>query len=51
MSGWAGFWIGCGLVVLGIGVGNIGECIETAARILAEAYTDTFCEEEEDDNE
>lgn len=50
MNSWAGFWIGCGLVVLGIGVGHIGDCIREGARLIAEAYGNTFCNDEEEEN-
>lgn len=30
MSGWAGFWIGCGLAVIGFALGHIGDMIDHA---------------------
>lgn len=49
MSAWAGFWIGCGLVVLGLGVAHIGDSIFNAAERIAKAYENTFTDEEDDD--
>lgn len=48
MTGWAGFWIGCGIIVLGLGVAHIGDSIQMAARILAEAYQNTFTDDNEE---
>lgn len=47
MTAWAGFWIGCGLVVIGVGMIHIGDSIEIAARIVA----DCFCVDDDDNNE
>lgn len=51
MNGWAGFWIGCGLVVMGVGLGHIGDSIRYAARKLGKAYKSTFHLEESENEE
>lgn len=48
MNGWAGFWIGCGLAVIGIGLIVIADAVERGAALLAKAYLDTFTD---DDNQ
>jgi hypothetical protein len=35
MSGWAGFWIGAGLVVVGFAIQDVGAHVSNALTLLA----------------
>lgn len=47
MSGWAGFWIGCGLTVIGLGLIHIGDMIDHAGWRIEKG----LCCEDDDNNE